>query len=124
MLEKNAPNVRLLCKDLDLDDRTEDYIYKRISKLERFNGKILEYEVEIDMDKKGKFTVELMVKTPYKLYRVEERSESIEGSIDIAVDDIKTQIVKDKDKIKELRERGARSLKKMTVIDDGARFRK
>jgi ribosomal subunit interface protein len=124
MPEKNVPNVRLLCKDLNLDDRTEDYIYKRINKLERFNGKILEYEVEINMDKKGKFTIDLMVKTPYKLYRVEERSESIEGSIDIAVDEIKTQIVKDKDKMMELRERGARSLKKMTVIDDGARFRK
>jgi len=124
MPEKNVPNVRLLCKDLNLDDRTEDYIYKRINKLERFNGKILEYEVEINMDKKGKFTIDLMVKTPYKLYRVEEKSESIEGSIDIAVDEIKIQIVKDKDKMMELRERGARSLKKMAVIDDSARFRK
>lgn len=121
-MEKNAPNIRLMCKNVDLDDRTEDYIYKRIGKVDRFNGKILDYEVEICMDKKGKFRVELMVKTPYKLYRTEETTESIEGSIDIVVDEMKNQLVKDKDKMKELRERGARSIKKKTVIAEEARF--
>lgn len=111
-----------MCKDVSLDQRTQDYIYKRIEKLNKFNGKILEYEVEIIMDKKGKFRVELMVKTPYKLYRTEETTESVEGSIDIVVDEMKNQIVKDKDKIKELRERGARSIKKKTVIAEEARF--
>lgn len=118
-----VPNVRLLIKDIKLDDRTQDYIYKRIGKLAKFNGKILEYEVEINMDKKGKFHLHLMVKTPYNLYRFEEISETVEGAIDVAVDEIKKQLVKDKDKQKELRERGARSLKKMTVLDNNARFR-
>jgi len=122
MSEKNSPNVRLLCKDVKLDDRTEDYIYKRIEKINKFNGQILDIEVEIEMDKKGKFRAELMVKTPHKLYRNEEITESIEGSIDIAVDEIKNQIIKDKDRINELRERGARSLKKKTVIAQEARF--
>ena len=121
-MEKTAPSVRLMCKNVTLDERTEDYIYKRIGKIEKFNGKILEFEVEITMDKKGQFRVELMVKTPYKLYRTEETTESIEGSVDIAVDEIKNQIVKDKDKLKELRERGARSIKKKTVIAEEARF--
>jgi ribosomal subunit interface protein len=121
-MEKIIPNVRLMCKDVNLDERTQDYIYKRIRKLEKFNGQILELEVEIQMDKKGKFRIELMVKTPYKLYRTEETTESIEGSIDIAVDEMKKQIVKDKDKLKELRERGARSIKKKTVLDENARF--
>ena len=121
-MEKKTPNVRFMCKDVSLDQRTQDYIYKRIEKLNKFNGKILEYEVEIIMDKKGKFRVELMVKTPYKLYRTEETTESVEGSIDIVVDEMKNQIVKDKDKIKELRERGARSIKKKTVIAEEARF--
>lgn len=122
MIDQTAPSIRLLCKDVKLDSRTQDYIYKRISKLERFNSGILEIEVEVMMDKKGKCHVHLMVKTPYKLYRQEEVSESIEGSVDIAVDEIKKQIVKDKDKMKELRERGARSLKKKTVLDGNARF--
>lgn len=121
MFEKNT-NVRLLCKNIQMDDRTQDYIYKRIDKINKFSGKILELQVEVEMDKKGKFRVELMVKTPYRLYRTEETTESIEGSVDIAVDEIKNQIIKDKDKIKELRERGARSIKKKTVISKEARF--
>lgn len=122
MVEKTIPSVRLACKGLKLDSRTEDYIYKRINKLEKFNSGILEIEVGIMLDKKGKFHVHLMVKTPHKLYRQEEMSESVEGSVDMAVDEIKKQIVKDKDKLKELRERGARSLKKKTVLDGNARF--
>ncbi|MFA6048209.1 MAG: ribosome-associated translation inhibitor RaiA [Parcubacteria group bacterium] len=121
-MEKIVPNVRLMCKNVKLDERTEEYIYKRIEKLNQFNGKVLEFEVEICMDKKGKFRAELMVRTPYKLYRTEETTESIEGSIDIAVDEMKNQLVKDKDKMKELRERGARSIKKKTVIAEEARF--
>jgi ribosomal subunit interface protein len=97
-----------------------------MEKIDRFSKKFseLNYETEIYMDKKGKFGVDLMLKTPYKLYRVEEMSESIEGSIDLAVDNLKNQLVKDKDRLKELRERGARSIKKMVVVDESARFKK
>jgi ribosome-associated translation inhibitor RaiA len=84
----------------------------------------LDYETEINMDKKGKFTVELMLKTPYKLYRAEEISESVEGSVDVAVESLKNQIIKDKERLKSLRKRGARSIKKRAVIDGNARFRK
>lgn len=122
--ETNMPNVRLMCKDVELRSQTEDYIYKRISKLKKFCSNALEYEIEIRRDKKGYFTAELMVKTPYKLYRFEEVSESIEGAVDVAVDEMKKQIVKDKDRTKELRERGARSLKKKTVLAEESRFRK
>ncbi len=117
-----VPNVRLFSKGVKIDGRTEEYILKRVNKLNKFSNKILEYEVEVSMDKKGKFYVELMVKTPHNLYRFEETSESIEGSIDVAVDEIKKQIVKDKDRTKELRERGARSIKKKIVLDSNARF--
>jgi len=124
MQNKKMPNVRMMCKKVDMDERTEDYIYKRISKLGKFSDKILEYEVEISMDKKGLFRAEIMARTPYELYRAEETSESIEGSVDIAVEEISQQIKKDKNKIMELRKRGARSLKKKIVLDENARFKK
>lgn len=117
-------NLRLFCKNITMDDRTKEYIIKRIQKMEKFLKKSLEYEVEIDMDKKGKFYVEIMIQTPYKLYRTTEISESIEGSIDMAVEQMQRQIVRDIDKIRNLKERGARSLKKKIVLDDNARFRK
>jgi len=41
-----------------------------------------------------------MIKTPYCLYRAEETTESIEGSIDIVSDELKIQIKKDLDKVR------------------------
>jgi len=122
MNEKKTPSIRMMYKDVSIDERTRDYVEKRVRKLEKYIDKILEFEVEICMDKKGKFRAEIMVKTPYNLYRSEEISESVEGSVDVAVDELQKQITKDKDRIKELRERGARSLKKKAVIAEEARF--
>ena len=123
-MKEKMLNLRLFCKNVKLDDRTEDYIIKRIQKMERFLKETLEYEVEVSMDKKGQFYVEVMIKTPYKLYRATETSESVEGSIDMVVEDLQTQTVRDIDKIRDLKERGARSIKKKIVIDEDARFRK
>lgn len=121
-MEEKILNLRLLCKKVTLDDKTKDYIIKRLQKMEKFLKKSLTYEVEVSMDKKGKFYVEVMIKTPYKLYRATEISESVEGSIDMVVTELQKQIVKDKNKLKDIRERGARSLKKKIVISKDARF--
>lgn len=113
-----------MCKGTQIDDRTQDYIEKRISKISKFINSEKEtlYEVEISMDKKGKFRAEIMIHTPYKLYRMEKTSESVEGSVDMAVDELKNQISRDRDKSRELKERGARSLKKKVVLDENARY--
>jgi ribosome-associated translation inhibitor RaiA len=80
--------------------------------------------VEVDLNKKNQYRVELMVKTPHALYRAEETSRSIEGSADIACEELTMQIIKDKNKMIDLKRRGARSLKKKIVIDGDARFNK
>jgi ribosomal subunit interface protein len=121
-MEEKMLNLRLFCRNIELDDRTRDYIMKRIQKMEKFLKKSLEYEVEVLMDKKGQFYVEIMIKTPYKLYRATEVSESVEGSTDIVVEELQKQIVRDIDKIRDLKERGARSIKKKVVISEDARF--
>ena len=122
MTEGKMLNPRLFCKNVTLDDRTKDYVMKRIQKMEKFLRKSLEYEVEVSMDKKGKFAVEIMIQTPRKLFRATEISQSIEGSVDVAVEQIQRQIVHDNDRTRELRERGARSIKKSMVLDSEARF--
>lgn len=114
--------MRLLLRGVKIDSRTENYIKKRLRAVRKMLDNILRVEVEIDLDKKGKFRVEVMVKTPYKLYRAEEITESIEGSADLAVEQLKVQIRRSKDKIATLRKRGGRSIKKKTVIDENARF--
>jgi len=114
--------MKLFSKGVKIDNRTREYIEKRLEPLKKLVDKILSTEVEIDMDKKGKFRVEIMVKTPYNLYRSEETTESIEGSADIAADEIKIQIKKDKGKRRTLMMRGGMSIKKRTTIDKNARF--
>jgi ribosomal subunit interface protein len=115
-------NVKFYFKGVKIDNRTRDYIEKRLSALNKLAGKIFNIEVEIEMEKKGKFRVEIMVKTPFNLYRSEETTESIEGSVDIVVSELKVQIKKDKDRRNTLIKRGGLSIKKRVSIDQNARF--
>lgn len=115
-------NTRFLSKGLELDERTKEYILKRLERIEKLVDPVSDFEVEVDLDKKGKFRVEVMVKTPHELYRAEDTTESVEGSIDIAVDELEVQIAKGKNRFRDLIRRGARSIKKRLAIDTSARF--
>lgn len=120
-------NIRFLFKKVIIDKRTEDYIREKVEKLEKFfksfrQEALVSAEVEIDLDKKGKFRVEVMLHTPYQKYRAESATESIEGSIDDVYEEIEKQIYHDKDRLITLQRRGGRSLKKKMVIDKNARF--
>ncbi len=114
--------TRYLTKGLELDERTNAYIDKRLTRLAKLVDPISRFEVEVDRDKKGKFRVEVMVKTPHNLYRAEEVSESVEGSLDIVVDELEAQLTKNKTKSRDLKRRGLRSIKKKVVLDKAARF--
>ena len=119
---KKSNQTRLLLKGLKIDSRTKDYIEKRLQAVRKMLDNILRVEIEIDLDKKGKFRAEVMIKTPRKLYRAEETTESVEGSIDLVAEQLKVQIRRSKDKIVALRKRGGRSIKKKATIDEDARF--
>lgn len=120
MTTKN--NVKFLMKGVKIDDKTKKYIEKRLSAIDKILSKVLVIEVEIDLDKKGKFRVEMMIKTPNNLYRSEETTESIEGSTDIVVGELKNQIKRDKEKIRTMKKRGQISIKKKAVVSEDARF--
>ncbi|HBO16855.1 MAG: 30S ribosomal interface protein S30EA [Candidatus Moranbacteria bacterium GW2011_GWE2_35_2-] len=122
-------NMRIMLKGLTIDDRTKEYVEKRISSIKKllkeYDGDdpdTLKVEVEINLDKKGKFRVEVMVMTPRNLYRAEETTESVEGSVDLVENQLKTQIRRKKDEIRTKIVRGARSIKKKMAIDETARF--
>ena len=114
--------TRFLFKGVDIDDRTREYILKRLARVEKLVDPVSEFSIEIDRDKKGKYRVEIMVKTPYNLYRAEETSASIEGSTDVVIDELEAQIDKKKNKNRDLKLRGNRSIKKKLVVDESARF--
>lgn len=114
--------IRFLLKDLKIGQRTKEYIEKRLTVLEKVLKNISQISVEIDLDKKGYFRAEVMVKTPRELFRAEETTESVEGSLDIVQAELLTQIKKKQKRRRELKIRGARSLKKKIVVDPKARF--
>lgn len=102
---------RYLYNGLKIEDRTYEYIEKKVAALEKLLETVLKTEIEINLDKKGKFRVEVMIKTPYQLYRGEETSESIEGSIDLVEEQLRKQITSRKDKRRTLFRDGWRRVK-------------
>ena len=114
--------TRFLFKGVDIDERTREYILKRLARIEKLVDPVSEYSLEIDQNKQGKFRVEIMVKTPHNLYRAEETTMSVEGSTDIVIDELEAQIDKKKNKNRDLKLRGNRSIKKKMVLDTADRF--
>lgn len=114
--------TRFLFKGVDIDERTREYILKRLERIEKLVDPVSEYSLEVDRDKHGMFRVEIMVKTPHNLYRAEETTVSVEGSTDIVIDELEVQIDKKKNKNRDLKLRGKRSIKKKMVLDAAARF--
>ncbi|MDP2838024.1 MAG: ribosome-associated translation inhibitor RaiA [Candidatus Moranbacteria bacterium] len=114
--------TRFLFKGVNIDDRTRDYIVKRLGRIEKLVDPVTQFEVEVGQNKQGKFRVEIMVKTPHDLHRAEETTLSIEGSTDIVIDELENQIGKKKNRSRDLKRRGSRSIKKSLVTDESARF--
>jgi ribosomal subunit interface protein len=115
-------NMKFLFKGIVIDERTQEYIEKRLSTLDKFIENISNVEVEVDLDKKGKFRVEVMVHTPRNMFRADNTTNSVEASTDMVVDEIQNQMTHMKDRLRTLKKRGALSLKKKMVLDEGARF--
>ena len=114
-------NMSFFFKGLEIDERTREYVEKRLSTLDRFVENILKAEVEIDLDKKGKFRVEVMVHTPRNLFRADETTESVEASVDLVVDKIQDQITHTMDRLRTLKKQGGAELKEKMVVDEEAK---
>ncbi len=114
--------TRFLFKGVDIDERTREYVLKRLERIEKLVDSVSQFEVELGKNKQGKFRAEIMVKTPHMLYRAEDTTTSIEGSTDLVIDELEGQIAKEKNKKHDLKLRGSRSIKKKIVLDKAARF--
>lgn len=115
-------NARYLFTGLDIDDRTREYIEKRLLRIEKLADWGDRFEIEVEREKRGHFRVEVMIIGPHHQLRAEESTESVEASIDAVVDELQAQIIKIADKKETEELRGARSIKKKLVLDPNARF--
>ncbi|OQY31347.1 MAG: ribosomal subunit interface protein [Anaerolineaceae bacterium 4572_5.1] len=81
-------------KNVNLQDRTKDYIEKKVSKFYRFLPNINEIRVELSQEatrsSQDRFIAEITVRAKKKILRAEERSSDLHSAIDIAVDKLKT----------------------------------
>lgn len=116
-------NVQYVFQGVYADSKMREYIEKKIASVFRIMSGVPRAEVEIGSDKKGVFTVEIMVKNANEKHIAKNSSESVQGAVDIIEEELKAQIRKEKERKSTLKMRGARSIKKKLVVDRNARMR-
>lgn len=104
-------NTRFLFKGVEVNALAREYMLKRLERTEKLVDPVSTFEIEVGMSEQRKFRVEVMIRTPHHLYRAEETTETAEGSMDIVVDKLESQIVHDKEKRHDRKRDGARELK-------------
>jgi len=118
--------INYLMKVVKLNESEKKYLSGKIEKIRKFlndyNDDELNFEVDISLNKKNFFRVEIMIKTPHHLYRVVKMADTLMNATDQADEVLKKQIRRNKEKIRELKERRNRSVKKNITIDGRARF--
>lgn len=103
-------NTRYLLNDLKLSEEDHQYLLKKISKLEKFlknckDHTSIRLEIEVNQDKRSFWVVEIMLKMPKKLFRVEKVGKTFIMAVDEAEDALMKQLRRFKDKMITLRRR-------------------
>lgn len=99
--------TKFLLNGLKLHQNEQDYLEERIQKAKRlipnFDEEQVFPEIEVQKDKKGFWRVELMIKTPYNLYRADKTAKTLLGAADQTEEALTKQIRRKRDKIKDKR---------------------
>ncbi len=86
----------------DADQKLIDYIQKKIDKLDKFYDRVIDGEVYMRLDKDDNMEnkiIELKLNIPGTQLFVKERSRTFEAATDVAVDALKRQLTRHKDKL-------------------------
>lgn len=98
--------MRYLFNKVKLNDYEKKYIEDKISKtqklLSHYSENELNGEVEVDLDKRNFFRVEVMIKTPHNLYRVEKTNDTLMNTVDMVEEALMKQIKRNKEKTRDL----------------------
>ncbi len=98
-----AMKMDVFTKDIELSDRLNDYVSKKVGKLERFLNEIGECRVDLATAKSARnladrSIAQITIRGRGFILRSEERAESIYSAIDASVDKMKSQIERFKGK--------------------------
>ena len=84
------------------DQKLVDFIQKKTDKLDKFFDRIIDGEVYMRLDKDNNMEnkiIEIKLNIPRNQLFAKERAKSFEAASDLAVEALKKQIIKHKDKI-------------------------
>ncbi len=94
-------NVKIQSLKFDADKKLLDFVESKMEKLSRFVERVTNAEVVMKLDKddeKGNKVVTIILDVPTDKLVAEFRSKSFEESVDGAIDALKKQLEKHKDK--------------------------
>ncbi|MDZ7611374.1 MAG: HPF/RaiA family ribosome-associated protein [Candidatus Moranbacteria bacterium] len=121
--------IRYYFGESKLTEGERDYVEKRLNKFRELLDNDKEYaedELFIDFraekDKKGFWNLEVIFDTPNNSYRASKSEKAVTEAFDLAQEAINKQIRRDKERWKDLKQRGGRSIRKKNTISDNARF--
>ncbi len=95
-------NVQIQSVKFDADQRLVDFVENKMSKLEKFSEKIVSSDVIMKVDKdheKGNKVVTMTLYMPGEDLVSKARARSFEEAVDEAIEVLKAQIVKKKEKL-------------------------
>ncbi len=96
-------NVDIFARNLEVDDRINNYVTKKASKLDRYLSEIEQVRVDLDYIKSAReatdrFVAQITVRGRRALLRTEERSDELTTAFDSAIDKMQRQLERYKGK--------------------------
>ncbi len=108
-------NINVRGKNMEVSSALQEYVEKRMGKLEKYFDSQIEVQVTMSIIK-GDHIVEATISIDGLLLRAEEASQDIYASIDLVVDKLERQMHKYKTKInRKLRQSGIKDLTEQVV---------
>ncbi len=111
-------NLIIKGKQFEVTDSVEEYIRKKMNKLQKYFDQISEAAATVSVEK-HRHIFEVTLRAKRAIIRVEEESDNIYNSIDRAVEKLERQIIKYKEKLyyryanEQSREKGSAVLEKI-----------
>lgn len=94
-------NINIQSVKFDADKKLLDFIEGKLNKFERFSDKITKADVTLKLDKddeQGNKVAVIVIELPGDKLVSEQRAKSFEEAIDLAIDALKKQLQKYKEK--------------------------
>jgi putative sigma-54 modulation protein len=104
-------NIQIRGDHLDVTPTLQDYVEKKITRLEKYFDAPPERQVSVTMKiERGIHRVEVMLQVHGVLFRAEEASDDMYASIDLVMDKLEQQMTKYRSKLnKRFREKGVKT---------------